>query len=199
MVRGAHSWYSKIACPLGGWPTNWKLIISQSFSHRSESSEPHVRLPNLGVWHRDEESLEHLVLKASGAWVQELNGTGGNRDSTLGGRTQGFTHTVTREKQWLHRTLGQTYLQIVEGLLRKQGLAVAHCVGKDTGGGGPREYSLMWALLEVTTLASRPGPTQHPAASSAGTPQPKQRTGWEHSPIHQQTGCLKSSWVHSYL
>ena len=43
---------------LGGWPTNWK-IISHSFSHNSESSEPHVRLPNPGVWHwkKDPQSI----------------------------------------------------------------------------------------------------------------------------------------------
>ena len=29
---------------------HWKIIISQSFSHRSESSEPHIRLPSLGAW-----------------------------------------------------------------------------------------------------------------------------------------------------
>ena len=32
-----------------------------------ESSEPHVGLPSLGVWHREEELPEHLALKASGA------------------------------------------------------------------------------------------------------------------------------------
>ena len=27
--------------------TNWKIIIPQTFSHRSQSSEPHIRLPSL--------------------------------------------------------------------------------------------------------------------------------------------------------
>ena len=71
--------------------------------------------------------------------------------------------------------------------------------GKDTGGGGPKEYSSARALPEVSVLATRPGPTQQPAGSSARTPQAKQTTEWEHSPTHQQIGCLKSPWAHSRL
>ena len=36
-------------------------------------------------------------------------------------------------------------------------------------------------------------PTRQPEGSRAGMPQAKQPTEWEHSPTHQQTGCLKSS------
>ena len=100
-----------------------------------------------------------------------------------------------RAKQWIHRSLSQTYLQVLEVLLGRQGSAMAHCGGKDTVGGGPREYSSVWILSEVAILASRPGPTQHTAGSSAGMAQAKQPTGWEHSPTHQKTGCLKLSWV----
>ena len=77
----------------GGRSTNWRIIMSQKFIHRSESSEPHIRLPSLGVWHRVEDPPEHLALKASRAWLQELCRTGGGRDSTLGGHTQGLAHT----------------------------------------------------------------------------------------------------------
>ena len=49
------------------------------FSHRSESSEPHIRLPSLRIWHWDEQPPEHLALKASGCLVQEFHRTGGNR------------------------------------------------------------------------------------------------------------------------
>ena len=104
-----------------------------------------------------------------------------------------------RAKQWLRRSLGKTYLWVLEGLLGRQGSAVIYCRGKDTGGGAPREYSSAWALLEVIILAPRPGPTQQPSGSSAGMPQAKQPTGWEHSPTHRQTGCLKSSRAHSHL
>ena len=93
-----------------------------------------------------------------------------------------------REKKWLHRNLGQTYPWALEGLLRRHVSAVAHCGGKDTGGGVPWEYSFAWALLEVTILALRPGPTQQPASSSAGTPQAKQPIGWNTAPpISRQT------------
>ena len=59
-----------------------------------------------------------------------------------------------------------------------------------------------WTLQGTLISVSSPGgrhfgtetwPHQQPAGSSAGTPQSKQPTGWEHSPTHQQTGCLKSS------
>ena len=33
---------------LGGWPTNWRRIIFQRFSHRHESSEPHITLSAQG-------------------------------------------------------------------------------------------------------------------------------------------------------
>ena len=98
MVGGALSWYNPISYLPVGQPTNWKIIVSQRFSHWSESSQPHVRLPILRVWNREEEPPEHFALKASVAWVQELHRTGGNRDSTLGGCTQGFTCTGTQGK-----------------------------------------------------------------------------------------------------
>ena len=40
--------------------------IPQKYTHWSEGSEPHVRLPNLGVQQREEEILENQTLKASG-------------------------------------------------------------------------------------------------------------------------------------
>ena len=41
---------------ISGQPTNWKSIIPKKFSHRSESSEPQIRLPSLEVWQWEEES-----------------------------------------------------------------------------------------------------------------------------------------------
>ena len=72
-------------------PVRWvrhklEIIISQRFSQRSESSEPHVRLPSLGVWQREKEPPEHLALKASGVWSQEFHRTG-ETNSTLGRHT----------------------------------------------------------------------------------------------------------------
>lgn len=39
----------------GGWSTNWKIIISQKFSDRSESSESNVIFLRMGAWHQEEE------------------------------------------------------------------------------------------------------------------------------------------------
>ena len=68
-----------------GSPTDWKLTGSQRFTHRSESSEPHIKPSHAGICHWEKEPLEHLALKASGACAQELHRTGGNRDPFLKG------------------------------------------------------------------------------------------------------------------
>ena len=83
---------------------------------------PH-QAPYPGVWHREEKPPEHLALKASGVWLQEFHRTGGKRNSTLGGHTQGLVHTSAQgKKQWPHRSLGQTYLLVLKSLLGRQGL-----------------------------------------------------------------------------
>ena len=47
------------------WVTNkLKIIVPQKFSYRSESPEPHIRLPRLGVWECEEHPPENLALKA---------------------------------------------------------------------------------------------------------------------------------------
>ena len=165
MVGGVHSWYNKIPHPLGGWPTNWRIIILQ-FSHMSESSEPHVRLPSLGVWHWEEENPEHLALKASGSWSQELHRTGGNRDSTLGGCTQSLMHTMTQDKSsdfigaWARSTC---WSWRVPG---KVGSGCCSLLGYK------RSWwtylgVLIWRLTDILlgTLAPRPGSTQQPSCS----------------------------------
>ena len=96
-----------------------------------------------------------------------------------------------RAKQCLRKSLDQTDLQVLEGLLRRRGSGVAHCGEKDTGDRGTgniRQRELSWR----PPFWQRPGPTQQPAGSSAGTPQAKQPAKQEHSPTHQQIGCLKS-------
>ena len=59
-----------------GSPTDWKVTGSQRLTYRSESSEPHIKIPCVGIWHWEKEPLEHLALKDSGACAQELHGTG---------------------------------------------------------------------------------------------------------------------------
>ena len=81
----------------------------------------------MGIWHWEREPREHLALKASGAYTQELHRTGGNGDSTLERRTQAFVCLGPRTKQRLHRNLGQTCLWFLEDLLGKQWVTVARC------------------------------------------------------------------------
>ena len=104
-----------------GSSTDWKLTGSQRLTYRSESSEPHINLPRVGIWHWKKEPLEHLALKASGAFVQELHGTGENRDPILKRCTRTFTALGPKAERGLHRNLGQTSLQFLEDILGKQG------------------------------------------------------------------------------
>ena len=55
---------------------NWKIIISQKFSHRIEISGPHIRLPSLGVWQEEKEPPENLALKVSGVRLWNTTGLG---------------------------------------------------------------------------------------------------------------------------
>ena len=120
-------------------------------THWSEGSEPHVRLPNLGVRQWEEELLKNQTLKASGIWLQDFKRTGGNRYSTLGGHTQSSVRTGTQGKeQWPHRRLNQTYLLVLEGLLQRRRVAVSHHGDKDTGSRSSGKYSLLWAFPEST-------------------------------------------------
>jgi len=68
-----------------GSPTDGKLTGSERLTYRRESSEPHIRVPRVGIWHWEKEPLEHLALKARGACAQELHGTGGDGTPFLKG------------------------------------------------------------------------------------------------------------------
>ena len=75
-----------------------------------------------------------MVLRASGACAQERPRTkGACRVSCALG---------PRAKWGLHKDLGQTYLPILERLLGKPG-RLWLTGGQDTGGGGPKESSLV--------------------------------------------------------
>ena len=104
---------------------------------------------NLGIRQHEEEFLEDQILRASGIWLQDFDRTGTNRDSTLGGHTQSSVRIRTQgTEQWPQGRLNQTNLLVLEGLLQRQGVAVAHRGDKDTGSRSSGKYSLAWALPE---------------------------------------------------
>ena len=60
--------------------------------------------------------------------------------------------TESQGKQGLHKNLDQTYLWVLEGLLGKQEVAVAHYGGQDIGGRDLMEYSWAWAPVKAAIL-----------------------------------------------
>ena len=110
-----------------GSPTDWKLTGSQRLTYKSESSEPHIRLSRVGIWHREKEPLAHLALKASGACVQELHWTGGNGDPILKRHTQTFTCTESQGKAKSPRESRSSLTAVLGGHPGKTGVNVAFC------------------------------------------------------------------------
>ena len=113
-----------------GSSTDWKLTGSQRLTYRSESSEPHIKLPRVGIWHWEKEPLEYLALKASGACVQELHRTAGNRDPILQRRTQTSTCTGSQGKAESPWESGSTLTTVLGGHPGKSGVNVAYCEGR---------------------------------------------------------------------
>lgn len=125
-----------------------------------------------------------------------ISQTGEKTDSTLGGCTQrSCAHWVTEQKQWLHRSLGQTYLLVLLDLLGREGAAEALCSNKTWW---QTYWGTMWTQARgrhFGSLALKPCLIQQHVSSSTGIPQTKQLTGWKNSQTHQQTRCLKTSWA----
>ena len=67
-----------------GWPTNWKIISLQKYSHRSQSPEPHVKFSSLGFWQQQENSFREFGFE--GQWGPQR--TGANKNFILGGLTK---------------------------------------------------------------------------------------------------------------
>ena len=84
----------------------------------------------MGVWLWEKETLEHLALKASGACVQELHGTGGNGDPILKRCTQTFTTTGSQGKAKSPRESGSNLTAVLGGHSEKTGVNVACCEGR---------------------------------------------------------------------
>ena len=139
MVGVMFSWYNQIPYPPCEQPTNWKIIIFQWFSQRMRVLSPTSGFPAWGV------SIGRRSPQGIGLWrsagLECMSSTGLEEIETP--PWEG-THKVScalgpREKQWLHRSLGQTYLLFLEGLLGRWGAIVTHCRDKDTGGRGRGE------------------------------------------------------------
>ena len=79
-----------------------------------------ARFSSLRVWHQKEEPPEHLTLRPAGIKCRRSKELEETKTPLLVG-----AHTVScasdpRQKQWLHRSLGQTYLLVLERLLRRR-------------------------------------------------------------------------------
>ena len=104
-------------------------MVSQRLTYRSDSSEPHIKLSHVVIWHREKEPLEYLALKASGACVQELHGTGGNGDPILKRYTRTFTCTGFQGRAKAPWESGSNLTVVLGGPPGKTGVYVACCKG----------------------------------------------------------------------
>ena len=90
-----------------GRSTDRKVTGSQKLTYKSESSEPHIKLPCLGIWHWEKEPLAHLAMKARGLVHGSSMGLGEMETPFLKG-TPRLSHALgPRAKQRLHRNLYQ--------------------------------------------------------------------------------------------
>ena len=115
--------------PTGGWPTNWRTIIPKNFSHCYEGSEPHVRLPSLGIQQRTGNPFVQGIWswRPVGFGHKTSTGLGETETPVLEGTSKVLHVPRPRGKeQWPHRRRNQNYLLVLEGLLWRHGLAGAH-------------------------------------------------------------------------
>ena len=144
---------------------------------------------------------------ASRTWLQEFYRTGGSKDSTLGGHTEGLTCTRTQDKSndyirtWARPTGGSWGGRGWSH--EKCGVVVVLSGNRDISGGVLGECLAIWTLQKAEILlgpaAPRPGWTQQPVGPSTGISQVKQQRRQEHSPTHQQTGCIMTSLAQRHL
>ena len=170
---------------------NWRKIIPQKSTYWSEGSEPHIRLPPWGSSNGRRNSQRIRLRRPVGFDCRTSTGLGETETPLLEGTHKVMCALGCRGKeQWPHRRLNQAYLLVLEGLLQRQGVAVAHHGDKDIGSRSSGKYSLLLALPESTI-----SPTKEPVSSTAGSPQAKQPRGRELCPTHQQTSGSKFYWA----
>ena len=135
---------------------------------------------------------EHLALKGRRACVPELHGTETNRDPILERCTQALTCTGSQGKAEAPQESGSDPTAVLGGSPGKEGVTVNCC------GGSTLEAKLLGVFISLCSsgggLLGKIWPTpQHGEAPGQTTNQ------WEHSPTHQQRGCLKTPQAHSHL
>ena len=172
------------------WETqNWKIIISQRLSHRNESSEPTIRLPHwasdirrrnpqsTGLWRLvglECKSFTDRRTQRPDSWRMHtkfnMHGDPGQSSDSMGTWTgpNCWSWRVSQEgRDWLWLTVGaRTVVADAPGIITQCALS----------GGLP-----LWHqdLVPCNTLWLQCWVAPGRAA-----------TGWAHSHIHQQTGCL---------
>ena len=105
MVGGALSWYNQSPCLLGGWPTNWKIIIMQSFSH-SRVLSPKPGSPAWGSRIRGRSSQSIWLWRPVGLECRSSTGLEEIETLLLEGAHKVSHALELRAKQGLHRHLG---------------------------------------------------------------------------------------------
>ena len=147
-----HPWYNQTPSPRVSDQKTGDYIADIPPQER-EFWAPH-QTPKTGVPASGGGTTEHLTLKASRAWLQELHGMGEREIPLFEGTYKACAHQDPAQKQWLHGSQVQTYVMVLEGLLEGWGVAVVDSGFKDTGGRAICEYSLGWILLDIYILAS---------------------------------------------
>ena len=132
--------HNEIPFLLGEWPTKLNIIILQRFFHKSESSEPHTRLPSLVVLETERGDPANLTLKAGGVWSQNSTGLGEIETPLLEG-----THKILnapghrRKSNDIIERLGKPHLLVLEGLLPGGGQGDVLANTKD-----PQQTKQLW-------------------------------------------------------
>lgn len=128
-----------------------KIITLHRLSHRRGNSELHAKFPILRVWHQKEEAPEHLSLKT-------IRALSSDAPQDLGKQK----HHLWRVHKSFHLLLDSGQSSNPKGAWARPNWKIfwrygAHCGDKDTGGKGPKEYLLAWALPGPHFLAPTPG------------------------------------------
>ena len=103
---------------------------------QARDSEPHIRLPSQDLASRWEASRA-FGFKEHWGWITgALQGLEKDKHYSWRVHTRFFVHWELGKKWWLCRSLDQTYLHVLDGLLGRPGTAVVHCGNEDNGGRG---------------------------------------------------------------